>query len=77
MSRRELIEAASKKLGVVIPPGVLREARRSGMIAPEPTTDRGWVSYPSEAVERLVAYCRFRSRIIAKMRQDGAKGGAR
>jgi hypothetical protein len=76
MSRKELIAAASQRLGVVIPPAVVREARRSGMIAPEPNRVRGWVSYPSDAVERLVAYCRFRSRIIARMCHDGAKGGA-
>jgi hypothetical protein len=77
MNRKELIAAASQRLGVVIPPAVVRAARRSGFIMPEPEPLRGWVSYPEDAIDRLVAYCRFRSRSIARKCQDGAKGGAR
>jgi hypothetical protein len=75
MFRKELLEAASKRLGVSIPPNVLKVARRGGFVKPNPNRFLGWVSYPPKAVAELVAYCKDHSRSIA--RHLGAKGGAR
>lgn len=75
MFRKDLLEAASARLGVSIPPDVLNEARRSGFVKTNPERRLGWVTYPPEAVAELVSYCRFRSRTIA--RQVGGKGGAK
>ena len=73
MSRKELLEQAAGRLGVTIPNDVFRCALRGGFVKPDPQKKMGWTSYPPEAVERLVAYCKFNSRVIA--RQLGSKGG--
>ena len=75
MFRKDLLEAASARLGVSIPPDVLNEARRGGFVRTNPDRRLGWVTYPPEAVAELVSYCKFRSRTIA--RQLGGKDGAR
>jgi hypothetical protein len=74
MSRKDLLRAASQRLGCDVPPSVLKAARRGGFVVPEPTKRLGWTSYSPESVERLVAYCRFHSRAIARrLGQDGAR----
>jgi hypothetical protein len=79
MSRRELLEAAAGRLGVTIPNDVFRCALRGGFVKPDPQKKMGWTSYPPEAIERLVSYCRFHSRVIARQlngQRDG-KGGVK
>ena len=75
MCRSELLEAASKRLGVQVPADVLRVAIRGGFVQPDPERRLGWVSYPPEAVDRLVAYCKFHSRTIARQSRDRKGGG--
>ena len=75
MRRKELLEQAAGRLGCDVPPSVLKAARQGGFVVPEPTKRLGWTSYSPESVERLVAYCRFHSRAIA--RRLGSKGSDR